>query len=69
MVFVRENPIQMDDDWGVPPILGSLHMGNTGTLGIYPLIEGLWHDTIKEFTGSDRPGMPDGEVVNDQKVI
>jgi len=35
---------------------------------ICPLIEFFLHDTIKGFTGSDRLGMPDGEVV-DQKVM
>ena len=26
LVFVRDNPMKMDDDWGYPYDLGNLHM-------------------------------------------
>ena len=43
MVFARENPNHMDDDWGGTPISGNHHMG----LMTYVIISLLFHYPLR----------------------
>ena len=61
----------LDPAWRIA-IVYHQNMGSIGKLMIWYDLSVDWvfflHDTIKGFTGSDRLGMPDGEIV-DQKVM